>query len=552
VRRRQLLRCLGSGLGGVAVAALLGACQQPILPSRPAADARPTPTPLPATPLRPTAEAKPAARAAPLVNVKRGGSIVWALEADPGDLDPHGPSSLASLPVWGDLTYQSLVMFDENLKVTPCLAEAWTAASPTSWTFKLREGVKHHDGNEVDAEDVTFWYERLMAPETASPFRREYSQIAKVEPTSRYEVTITLAEPYAPLLATLASMRGSAIGSRRWLASARGATRTAAVGTGPFRIDEYLPNSHLRYVRHADYWEPGLPYLNDVTVRIIPDEAERVAALRTGEVTYARLGPEAGRRLKSEKELDVLAASGPTQHLTTFNSGHPPFDNRQVRQAIGLAVDRRGALDRILLGEGKLTGPVPTGHGDWPLPLESLPYQRDLTRAKELLAEAGHADGLDATVRVPADDPIAVATATLLAEQVAEIGVRLTVERLARAEHARAVESRDFELVFRRTGFLPDPDGYLSPAFHTGGALNAASYSNPRVDEVLDQARAVLDPSQRKALYDEASRIVLDETPAIWWFTQNTTEVLHSSIKGYRQSYTGRRLFLKQTWLGTL
>jgi peptide/nickel transport system substrate-binding protein len=484
--------------------------------------------------------------------VKRGGSVVWAAEADPIDLDPHGPMSAGSLPVWGDLTYQSLVMFDENLKITPCLAEAWTASSPTAWTFTLREGIKHHDGNELDAEDVRFWYDRLMAAATASPYRREYAAIATVEPKGKYTVELTLSEPYAPLLATLAAMRGSAIGSRRWLARAGGATRTAAVGSGPFKIDEYVPNSHVHYVNHADYWERGLPYLNDVTLRIIPDEAARVDALRSGEVSYARLGPEAGRRLKSEKDIGVFAAPGPVQHLTTFNLARKPFDDQRVRQAISLAVDRRDALDTVLIGEGKLTGPIPTGHGAWAMAPEALPYQRDLKRAKELLAEAGAADGFDVSVKVRADDSIAVGTALLMADQMKEIGVRVTVERLAPDAFARALDARDFDLTFQRTAFLPDPDGYLGSAYHSTGALNVSSYRNPRVDELVDSARGVLDRVARKGRYDEAAQLVLTEAPAIWWFTQNNTEALRASIKGYSQSFTGRRPFLSTAWLRTL
>jgi ABC-type transport system substrate-binding protein len=176
VTRRRLLARLAGGLGSVAVAALLGACQEPIVPPRSLPDVRPTPTPLPATPARPTAEAKPAAQAAPAVVVKRGGSVVWAAEADPVDLNPHGPNSVGSLPIWGDLAYQSLVMYDENLKITPALAEAWTLNSPTSWTFKLREGVRHHDGNEVDAEDVRTWFDRLMAPRKSSRAARTRSR----------------------------------------------------------------------------------------------------------------------------------------------------------------------------------------------------------------------------------------------------------------------------------------------------------------------------------------------------------------------------------------
>jgi len=153
---------------------------------------------------------------------------------------------------------------------------------------------------------------------------------------------------------------------------------------------------------------------------------------------------------------------------------------------------------------------------------------------------------------VRADDPIALHVAALMVDQVKEIGVSLTIERVSRDTLGRVLDTRDFDLAFQRTAFLPDTDGYLAPAYHGAGALNVSSYRNPHFDELVDAARGILDPGQRKRLYDEAAGLLLDDAPAIWWFTQNNTEALHASIKGYTQSFTGRRPFLKTTWLGTL
>jgi len=535
--------------GWVAISPLLWACQEPVSMTRPRTDARPTPTPLPPTPLRAPVDAKPTAQAASGVNVKHGGAVVWAAEADPVDLDPLRAADPGSVAIWGDLTYQSLVMFDEKLKVTPCLAESWTVSDPTRWTFKLREGVKLHDGTTLDAEDVTFWFDRLMAPATASPYRAEYGQITRVQATGRYDVTFTLNAPHAPLLATLASLRGSGIVPRRWVSSAGSATRSSAVGSGPFRIAEYVPNRLVRYVRHAEYWERSLPYLDEITLRIVPDEAERVAALRTGEVSYAALSPEAARRLKSEKELTVLASPGPVQHLTTFNLRRKPFEDVRVRLALALAVDRRVTPDRVLGGDGRLTGPIPASPAGWGMAPEEVPAQRDVKRAKQLLADAGYPDGLDATLRVSADAPIAASLASQMADQLKEAGVRLTVERLPEAALRQAAEGGDFDLLAHSRGFLPDPDAYLTSGYRTQGPQNLSGYQNPAFDDLLDQARGILDPTARRRLYDQAVQILLDDVPSIWWFTQNNTEAIHTRIKGYVQSFTGRRPFLKQTWL---
>ena len=548
-RRSFLMTSLTSICAG-----LVTACQQPTSPSRsgaptPVAPLRtPEPKPTPTT----SAAGKPGAQATPALGPpKPGGSVVWAAEADPLDLDPHTAASFPSLQAWADLTYQSLVMFDENLKIVPCLAEAWRLSDDRlTWTFTLRQGVTFHDGSELEAEDVRFWFERIKAPETPAPYRTAFSPITKVEPRGKYEVTFTLAAPHAPFLATLASLRGSAIAPRRWRERAGAAARTAAVGSGPFRIAEYVPRRQIRYIRHREYWERGLPYLDEVRLEILPDETQRVEALRSGRVTYAMVGPAAAQQLK--RDLTVLSSPGPAQRVMVFNTQRKPFDDVRVRQAVALVVDRQAAIERALGGEGRLTGPVPTGHGEWAIPPESLPYRRDLATAKHLLNEAGYADGFEATIKTTPEYPSMIGTAALMADQVRALGITLKVDQLEWGALARAVAANDFDLYAHGIGFLPDPDGYLVPHAswgHDPGTLGLTTWQNARYDELVEQARMQLDPGLRKRLYDEAAGIVLHEAPLLWWFTENTIEAIHPSIKGYRQSFTGRRIGLKRTWL---
>ena len=544
--RRALL-----ALGLAGAGSLLAACQQPTSPSRSGA---PTPvellkTPAPKPTQTPAVARPPEGQGTPVPwPPKPGGSMVWAAEADPLDLDPYTAGSVSA---WGDLTYQSLVMFDENLKLVPCLAEAWRVSDDRlTWTFTLRQGVRFHDGSEFEAEDVRFWFERITARQPASPYAPLFSPVKQVTLRGRYEVELTLHAPHAPLLATFAALRGSAMAPRAWLQGAAAAAQTTAVGSGPFRIADYVPRSHIRYVRHRDYWETGLPYLDEVRLEIIPDEAQRVEAVRSGRVRYALVGPAAAGQVKGD--LRVLSSAGPVQRLTTFNTLRKPFDDVRVRQALGLAVDRRAAIQRLLGGEGRLTGPVPSGLGAWAPSPDSLPYRTDLAMARRLLNDAGYSDGFEATIRTSAEDPSTLGTAQLLAEQAKPLGITLTVEPLDRAALTRSVGAGDFDVASTVVGFLPDPDGYLSPYSSRGrapGAASGSSWTNPRYDELVEQARTTLDPGARKSLYDEATAIVMREVPSIWWFSEPLVEVLHPSVVGYRQSFTGRRLGLKKTWL---
>lgn len=549
-RRAALVRLAGLGLAG---AALATACQQPTSPNR-ASEARPpAPTLIPFPTPTVAATARPGAPAVTPTPVPRlGGALTWAVDADPGDLDPYANPSPAAVPAWGDLVYQGLVAYDAQMKLVPALAESWVTTSPTSWTFRLRRGVRFHDGSEFEAEDVRAWFQRLAAPTTAAPYRAAFRHIAKVEPRGRNELTFTLAEPYAPFLATLAALRGSAIAPRAWLDGAGRAGPATAVGSGPFRVAEYVPGSHLTYQRHDGYWEKPLPYLDSVTVRFMPEAEARIAAVRGGQVHGATVGPAAAQRLAAERGLATVSAPGATQQMTVLNLRREPFDDLRVRQALALAVDRAAAITRVAGGEARLTGPLPTPPDSRPIPADGLPSQRNLALARRLLGEAGRPDGFQATVRTAADDPIMLGLATVLAEQLRPLGVAVTVERLSAGALAAAYRARDFDLISHSAGFLPDPAAYLAAYYLPNGELNGSGLQRPRLDDLAAAARAVLDPGQRGALYDEAAALLLDDAPHIWWFAENRLQVVPadaSAVRGVLPSYDGRRSFLKTAWL---
>jgi len=566
--RRSFLRS-AAAFGGLGATALLAACQQTPAPAAKPAESKPAdaskpaaaaPTSAPAAPAAKPADSAakpaaaptsaPAAQAAPASaggTPKPGGSTVWTAEVDPVSLDPHKTSNYSSAQAWGDLTYQSLVMFDEKMTLTPALAESWTNPSPTTWSFKLRQGVKFHDGSDFDAEDVKFWYDRLMAPETAAPYKSWFNTITKVEPKGTHEVEFTLGEPYAPFLASFAAMRGSAIVPRRWGASAD--MTKQAVGTGPFKIVDFVPQSHIEYVRNPDYWEKGLPYLDKVTFKIASDEETRVAGLRSGQIKHAFISSEAAVRLKSDPNIVIMSSEGPSQRVTNLNTKRKPFDDVRVRQAIALTLDRASAIDKSLSGEGKLTGPMPTGHGTWFIPPEQLGYTRDVARAKALLAEAGYPNGFETTIKTTPDYPTMLSTSIIMADQLKEIGIKLNVQQMEWGTLVKDINSKDYDIHSNGNSFFPDPDSYMYLKYHTKGAQNFSSWENAQYDAIIDKARTIMEPTERKKLYDEAQKILMDEAPLVWWFTENNIEAIHKSQKGYSQSFTGRRMFLKKVWV---
>ncbi|MCC6416853.1 MAG: hypothetical protein IT429_01245 [Gemmataceae bacterium] len=552
VSRRAALTVLLGLAGG---ATLATACQQPTFPSR-AAEAKPTVLlPVPPT-STPAATPKPGSQAAPPTPApKQGGALSWALGADPGGLDPYTNPDPAAVAVWGDLAYQSLVMYDDGMKLAPGLAETWVNTSPTTWTLKLRQGVTFHDGSTFEAEDVQAWFEHLRSPATASPHRAAFGHIAGVAVRGRHEVEFTLTAPYAPFLASFAALHGSAIVPRRWLQAGGAAPKTPAPGSGSFMVAEYVAGSHVVYARNRAAWERGVPHLDAVTVSFLPDPEARIAALRSGQVHGAVITPDLLPRLRSERTLSVLKAPGGTQHLTVMNTRREPFDDVRVRQALAVAVDRAAALSRVLAGEGQLSGPIPPGPGGpggWAAPTEELPYRPNQRAARALLAEAELPTGFEATIRTSAASPVMLGTATLLAEQLRPLGITLKVEQLSASALASAFRTRDFDLITQTVGHQPDPDGYLSAYFHGQGLQNAAGWRNVAFDEAVDTARTVLDPGQRRDRYFQAADILLDEAPAIWWFTEHQLAAVQASaptVRGFAPAYDGRLARLKASWL---
>jgi peptide/nickel transport system substrate-binding protein len=239
--------------------------------------------------------------------------------------------------------------------------------------------------------------------------------------------------------------------------------------------------------------------------------------------------------------------------LTYINVSKPPADNPKVRKALRMAVDTNEIIQKSVFGAGVASGPIPTGYGDWFLPPESLPYTKpDLEGAKQLLADAGFPGGSGASIEILCSPqyPEFVSTATIMQEAFRKLGVDAQLRQEDWSSATKDYQANNYQLDNSANTFRPDPDGYVYPYFSSKGNLNAGGYSNPQLDELMDKARTVSDKAQRKDLYNQIQKILLDDSPNFWWYSKFNFEVLSNKAQGYVQSFTGRQLFLKQTWLG--
>ena len=448
--RREALRTIAvtaAGLGASLLAACAPSAPVPAAPATtppasgqaaPAATSAPAPTaagaakPGAVAPAATTAPTAPAATSAPAVAAKpsgvQGGKLVIGQEADPVSLDVSKVPNFSSVQAIEHI-YESLATFDENMKVQPALAESWEIPDPTTYIFHLRKGVKWHNGREFVASDVAYWYQRMMDPATAAPYKSSFAPIAKVDIVDQYTVKMTSSKPYASLLDVLASLRGSAIPNKETVEQ-YGDLATHAVGTGPYKLAEYVPGDFVRYTRNPDYWDKGLPYIDEIILKLMVDEDQRIAALRAGPDSHGLAQRDRCQRIANETSFSVVRSPKAAEEHILINSQKKPFDDVRVRKAISMSLDRNAFITKAVQGAGTLPGPIPTGFGDWFIPPEQLPYKQDIEGAKKLLAEAGVGSGFTATIKATATFPEMSANAIELKNQLQAVGIQVNIAQM--------------------------------------------------------------------------------------------------------------------------
>src|SRR5581483_8852315 len=493
----------------------------------------------------------PARAAAQAAGAPRpGGTSVWAAETDPVALNPITNSNFSSTQGF-EHCYESLTAFDAKLQIVPALAERWETPNPTTYVFHLRRGVRFHDGSEFTSEDVKYTFDIVLDPKGPAVWRGNFDQVDRVDVVDRHTVRFVTRAPFPPLLGALAILRSSAIVPKGAMEKLK--LETQVVGTGPYRLVEYVPKSHLKLRKNPDYWGRPLPYLDEVTFRILEEEDARVAGLRGGSLDYAFLTPEGVQRLRGERR--IVVTSRPRTYLYAFviNRQRKPWTDPRARQALSLATDRQEIVEKVFSGGAAVAGPIPFGFGDWYLSAEELArwYKPDPARARALLREAGVPEGHPIDLLVTPFNQNFPGLAVVFADQLKRIGLNAKIRQVEQGVFLKEVAPPTFNYDIQANAYTArhDPDGYVYNGFHSQ-TRNAAGYANPRVDELLTRARTTIDHGQRKALYRELQQLLLDDAPNVWLCNDNVTAGLQSYVRGYGQSpFTYRAWGLKHAWL---
>ncbi|MDP2954654.1 MAG: ABC transporter substrate-binding protein, partial [Chloroflexota bacterium] len=449
-------------------------------------------------------------------------------------------------------------------KIILDLAERWEiSADGKTYTFYLRKGVKFHDGTPLTSADAKASFERQIWPPKGilSPRRDAFLSVEKIETPDDYTVRFLLKFPQASFLEMVA-MPFSWIFPRHILA-AKGDMKKDINGTGPFKLKSYIRGVSYEYERNPDYFLKDRPYLDGIMRYIITDVSAVHSALRTrrilwlGEILHEIYGPDRDRLIKESPGL--VAQLQPSTTMAYFFPNHKrqPWSDVRVRKAVDLATERQAFIKVIMQGDSVVGGyMVP---GPWAIPQEELlkmpgyrpEKEADIAEAKRLLSEAGYPQGFKTTAITRSDLKFIYDSAILMKNQLARIGIDMTVQILEPGSFYARQAAADFDSDSHgMTSATPEPDVTFGEQYTTTAGANWGKYSNPKIDELFEKQMQTMDPAQRKKILLEMQRILMDDYPRVAYFWRMGSTLFWPEVKGFvlgPNHYYGMRF--QDVWL---
>jgi peptide/nickel transport system substrate-binding protein len=571
-RRFLILSTLGAGIG----TGLLAACgAQPTAPAAPPTSAAPKPTEAakPAAPAAAPTQAAPAAlqptpkpvvtaAAAPPTSavaptavaadkpVKRGGILKMGINQESATIDPHKSRDIAGTQIKG-LVYSQLLKYYKGRQLVPDLADKYETVDETTYVFTLKKGIKFHDGADLTSADVKASYDRILDPATGAVVYPFLKNIQSVTPKDDFTIEFKLNSPQATFLAAM-GLTGNYIAQKKKI-EANVNFEEDVVGTGPFKFKSRTIQVESQVEKNPNYFMPDRPYLDGVILRPIFDDAARMNALYAGDVdivtyvNWASMGQvEQNPKyiLQSNKEDGFV--------MIEFRVDQPPFDNVKLRQAISHGIDRDAIIKTATSGRGKpcYGGIIPSWMWGYSKELEET-YKYNPDKAKQLVKEAG-AEGKKIELTTwPPDTELFGRPSVIVANQLKQIGLEITLRPQATAEWSATRASGAYQMFTDGNLYsVPDPD-FLSEYVGTGGRIpNANKFSDKEIDGWLDEARKISDQAKRIPLYTNVQKKMLDLVPIAFLFYREQGEATQADVKGYDYlGSLGANNALLETWL---
>lgn len=467
---------------------------------------------------------------------------VLAIGGQPETLDPYNTNTTLTTAVTKSF-YQGLFEFDQDLKIKPVLAESFTVSKDgLVYTFKLRAGVKFHDGTDFNAEAVKATLDRVTNPDNKLARINQFNRIDKVEVESPLSVRITLKEPFAPFINSLAHASAAMISPTALKKYGNKDIAFNPVGTGPFTFVEWKQTDFVKGKKFDSYWKKGYPKVDTITWKPVLENSTRAAMLQTGEADFgAPLPYEQADALAKSPKLDLISSPSIVTRYISFNMMQKPFDNLKVRQAINYAINKEALAKVAFSGyafpaEGVVPQGVKYAH-------KMAPWPYDPKKARELLKEAGYPNGFESVLWGAYTTTSTQKTLQFVQQQLAQVGIKITVLALEPGQRTDWVQGapdpKTAKVRMYYAGWSAstgEADWALRPLLATESwppkLNNTAYYSNEKVDANIAAALKSVDEAEKTKLYSDAQEQIMKDLPWAPLVTEKSLYARNKRLKG--------------------
>ncbi len=449
-------------------------------------------------------------------------SLVVQTVAEPPGLDLTATPASATAAVVFYNVQEALVKVDRHGKLVPWLAERWHTTDNRNYTFFLKRGVRFHNGRELLAADVKYVFERAMNPETKHPYPGYYASIGDIIVKDDYTITFSLKSLNANFLLNLAR-QGSVIYPRE----AVDTLKTEPMGTGPFKLAEWVRGDRIVLTRNPDYHVQGLPRLDRVVFRFIPDPNATLAALKAGDVDASLfgLGPEHVQEVQQDPRFQVIVGDTTNDVILAMNNSRKPYADVRVRRAVTVAINKAEVLKGAMFGLGRILGSNVDPLNPYYVDVSGLmPY--DPAKAKRLLAEAGYPNGFETVLRVAPQYYYTVRTGEVIANHLAKVGVKVRIEQIEWGQWiSRVWREADYDLTIIGHAEAWDIANYANPKYYF-------RYDSPEFQKLFQESEVTLDDRARRELYVKIQRKLVEDAPAVWLYMHPRLVVAKKGLAG--------------------
>jgi peptide/nickel transport system substrate-binding protein len=481
---------------------------------------------------------------------KRGGSLTVGLELDIAGFDPLKVGVFdTSANMAAALLFDTLTSLDDKGEAQPKLALSWSHAEDyKTWTFKLRPGVKFHDGTVFDAQAVKFNIDRQKDPKNKCRCAFYIAFVKEVQAPDPLTAIFVLTDPSVNLPKIMAFASSNNVVQSPAAMQGRGDDYNRnPVGTGPFVLKSWTAGDRMVLEKNPNYWNEGRPYLDRVVLRPLPDSQARFASLEAGEsdlIWDDEFDSDNILKAKKTPSLTVHQHVGSGASVYAINTKAPPFDDVRVRRALVMALDRP-KWSQVLTNGLSRPASNPYGEGSWVKCKDDGALPFDLGKAQALLKEYGKPVKFKMLVTAT---PRGRANGQVLQQFWKLAGAEMEIEQVDQTAIVTRAFARQFELTPWRIVDLADPDPQMYANFRSGSPVALANYSNPELDRLLDHARVTADPEKRSEDYCAISRLINSEAIWFWGFQNTYYAIAKAKVKGLPKLHNGV-IDVSPTWL---